>query len=129
MPLVCSKDPGITLDLAMWPLGLGGGAARENPGEVLAGEGREGEESGSGVTRLDLGAYLWWGEDRRVGTADAGGGSRWRRHSGELAAWLGQQVRGEATRSPRARWSNTCWRCKWPESGVHRGGSYGGELL
>jgi hypothetical protein len=62
-----------------------------------------------------------------VGTADADGGGHWRRHSGELVAWPGQQAIGEATRSPRARWSSTCWRCKCPESGVHRGGSYGGR--
>jgi hypothetical protein len=37
MPLVCAKPPGITWDLAMWPSGLGGGPARENPGD-LAGE-------------------------------------------------------------------------------------------
>jgi hypothetical protein len=73
VPLVCAKAPGITLDLARWPSGLGGGATRENPGEVLAGEGREWEESGPGVTGLDLGAYLQRGEDRRVGTADASG--------------------------------------------------------
>jgi hypothetical protein len=57
----------------MWPSGLRGGAARENPGEVLAGEGREGEESGLGVTGARFGCLFVAGEDRRVGTADAGG--------------------------------------------------------
>jgi hypothetical protein len=42
MPLICAQPPRNTLDLAMWPSGLGGGAAKENPAAspaVLAGEG------------------------------------------------------------------------------------------
>jgi hypothetical protein len=74
-----------------------------------------------------LSAHLRRNWCRRAATVEAGGGGRWRSHFGELAAWPGQQARGEATRSPRARWSSTCWRCKWPESGVHRSGSYGGR--
>jgi hypothetical protein len=42
MPLVRAQPPRNTWDLAMWPSGFGGGAARENPAAspaVLAGEG------------------------------------------------------------------------------------------
>jgi hypothetical protein len=42
----------------MWPSGLGGGAARGNSGEVVAGEGREGKESGPGVTGARFGYLL-----------------------------------------------------------------------
>jgi hypothetical protein len=42
----------------MWPSGLGGGAAGGNPGEVLAGERREGKESGLGVTGARFGCLF-----------------------------------------------------------------------
>jgi hypothetical protein len=54
-----------------------------------------------GSQGLDLGAYWQQGEDRRVGTVDAGGGSRWRLCSGEPAVRLGQRVRGGAPVGPR----------------------------
>jgi hypothetical protein len=101
MPLVCAKAPGITLDLAMWPSGLGGGAARENPGEVLAGEGWKGGRMAQGSRGLDLGASWRRGEDRRVGTSDTDGGGRWRLCSGEPAVRPGQRVRGGAPVGPR----------------------------
>jgi hypothetical protein len=69
----------------------------------------------------DLGAYSWRRGDRRPGTAEAGGGRRWKGHSSELAAWPGQQAKGKATRSPRAGRSSTCWRCKRQEGGARRG--------
>jgi hypothetical protein len=58
MPLICAQPPRNTWDLAMWPSGLGGGAARGNSGEVVAGEGREGKESGPGVTGARFGYLL-----------------------------------------------------------------------
>jgi hypothetical protein len=83
MPLVCAKAPGNTWDLAMWPSGLGNGAARENPGDLAGelGRGLAGEALGVAGDRFgcSLAAERW--------PAGGHGGGRWRFDSGEPAAW------------------------------------------
>jgi hypothetical protein len=73
MPFVCTKDPGTTWVLAMWPLSQGGGAAGQNPATspaVLAGE-AAGE--GLGFTRARFGCLL---EAKRRPAATVGGAGR-----------------------------------------------------
>jgi hypothetical protein len=41
MPLVCAKGPGITWDLAMWPLGQRGRRGRPDFSNAGGGDGRE----------------------------------------------------------------------------------------
>jgi hypothetical protein len=58
MPLICAQLPENTWDLAMWPSGLGGGAARGASGDLAGelGRGVAGEELG--VERAPSGCSL-----------------------------------------------------------------------
>jgi hypothetical protein len=47
MPLICAKGPGITWDLAMWPLGQRGRRDRPDSNEAGGGDGREKVGEGS----------------------------------------------------------------------------------
>jgi hypothetical protein len=94
----------------MWPLGTWGGAVRRIP--VSSPVNSAGEWLGrlQGLQGTDLGAYLRRKQCRRAGTSEAGGGGRWRCYSGELAAWPGQQAKGEATGDYREGRGSTYWR-------------------
>jgi hypothetical protein len=64
-----------------------------------------------------------------VGTADAGGGGRWRPCSGEPAAWPGQQASVGAPVGPREGIGSTVLAATRPEHRVlcgTRGGGNGG---
>jgi hypothetical protein len=58
MPLICAKAPRINWDLAMWPSGLGGGAARENPSDLVSELGRGVAGDALGVAGDQFGCSL-----------------------------------------------------------------------
>jgi hypothetical protein len=90
----------------MRPLGLGGGAARENSGD-LAGELSRGVAAKElGVERARCGCSLAAG----TGPATGRGGGRWRSVSGEPTAWPGQPASVGAIGSPSGGRSSTCLR-------------------
>jgi hypothetical protein len=71
IPSVCAKAPGKCSGLAMWPPGLGGGAARGNPGDLAGGLGRGVAGEALGVAGDRFGCSLWRKQCRRAGTAAA----------------------------------------------------------
>jgi hypothetical protein len=65
------------------------------------------------LQELDLSAHLRRRGDRRAGTAEQGGGRRWRLYSDEPAVRPGQQASGKL------------WWCKWKVGAAPVGGDDG----
>jgi hypothetical protein len=107
MPLVCTKLLSKSPDLAMWSLGLGGGATWRNFGDLAGELGRGVAGEALGVAGNRLGCLL---AAETVPAGGHGGGGRWRCYSDELAAWPGQQAKGEAMGDPREGRGSTYWR-------------------
>jgi hypothetical protein len=70
VPLVCTKDSGNSLRLAMRPLGHGRRRLRPNSGEERAGEGRGWVKEGQGLT---TGRFVTGGRADRVPVSGLGG--------------------------------------------------------
>jgi hypothetical protein len=117
MPSLCAQTPGKKTCEAIRSLWLRGGAAGRGSG----GE-RPGAHHGAIGGGFGVGGVSGEGVRRRPAGVTAG-----RTAPERPAARAGQQASVEASLVQEGGGSGTCWRCKRPEYGVHRGGSYGGR--